>query len=206
MQAVGVKLLKLMKIGIDLDEVLADTMPALAKWHNAVYETSLTKESFFSYKFWEVWGGTREEATQKMYDFRETPYFKNIKPVAGSREAIEFLKQNNDLFIVTSRQDDVIKKTKAWLARHFPGAFQDVFFANHYSQNGEQRTKKEFCDSSQIDALIDDLPEYALECLTPERIILLPDEPWNKNAKLPSGIKRVYSWREIADILKSKKI
>jgi 5'(3')-deoxyribonucleotidase len=188
-----------MKIGIDLDEVLADFLSALIEYHNYTYGTSLVREQFQSYKFWETWGGTRKEAIQKVYDFHKTSYFKNIKPLVGSQEAISILKQNNDLVIVTSRQDDIAEATKKWIAQNFPNVFSKVYFANHYSQNGSPKTKKQICDSVGVNVLIEDSPEYALECLNPERRILLLDCPWNRSFELPNGIYRVNSWKEILD-------
>jgi uncharacterized HAD superfamily protein len=190
-----------MKIGVDLDEVLADFLSAFIEYHNAAYKTSLAREQFCSYRFWETWGGTREEAIRKVYDFHETPYFKNMKPIAGSQEAVGVLKERNDLIIVTSRQDDIAKATRTWISQHFPNVFSDIHFTNHYSQNGGVTTKKQICDAAKVDLLIEDILEYALDCLSPKRKILLLDCPWNRAAELPQGIHRVHCWEEILDLI-----
>lgn len=191
-----------MKIGIDLDEVLADFLSALIEYHNATYGTSLFKEQFQSYRFWEIWGGTKEEAIQKVYDFHQTSYFRNIKPVVGSQEATNILRQNNDLFVITSRQNDVSEATQKWVAQYFPNVFSDIFFTNHYSQNGSSTsTKKQICDSVGVDILIEDEPERVSECLNPKRKNLLFDHPWNRNAELPQEIYRVHSWKEILNFI-----
>ena len=44
-------------IAVDIDEVLAQFMPTLARFHNDNYNTSLVIEDFQSYRFNEVWGG-----------------------------------------------------------------------------------------------------------------------------------------------------
>lgn len=74
-------------LAIDVDEVLAYFVPSLAEFHNEYYrcETGslLTAESFVSYDFCKVWGGTMEESyvkvggdlTQKLlYCFVFLPY------------------------------------------------------------------------------------------------------------------------------------
>lgn len=188
-----------MKIGIDLDEVLADFLPALIEYHNATYGTALDREQFQSYRFWETWGGTRDETIQKVYDFHKSSYFRDIKPVDGSQDAVGMLKQTNDLVVVTSRQDAIAQATVAWVTQHFSDSFSGVYLANHYSQNGSPTTKKQICDSLGIDVLIEDSLEYALECLTPKRKILLLDCPWNRSLELPQGIYRVGSWEDITD-------
>ncbi len=53
-------------IAVDIDEVLALFVPAVADFHNEVYESSLTADSFFSYEFHKVWGGTLEETNDKV--------------------------------------------------------------------------------------------------------------------------------------------
>lgn len=54
-------------IAVDVDEVLAYFMPALAKYHNETYGgVQLTSDSFTSYEFHNVWGGTKEETLSKV--------------------------------------------------------------------------------------------------------------------------------------------
>ena len=190
-----------MNIGIDLDEVLADFLSALLVYHNADYGTSIGREQFRSYRFWETWGGSREEAIQKVYAFHKTLYFRNIEPVKDSQKSVAKLRENNNLFVVTSRQDDVAQETLSWIAEHFPSAFSAVYFTNHYSQNGSPRSKKQICKSIGVDVLIEDSLEYALECVQQDRKVLLLDCPWNKRQNLPEGISRVHSWREIVDVI-----
>ncbi len=188
-----------MKIGIDLDEVLADFLAALIRFHNDHYGTSLVREQFKSYRFWETWGGTREQAVRKVYQFHKTHYFEDIRPVEGSQEAVRILSKRNDLVIITSRQDHVAKATRRWIDQHFPDIFSEVYFTNHYSQYGRSKTKKQVCDSAGVGLLIEDLEEFALECLTPGREVLLLDAPWNKNIRFHEGIHRVRSWEDITD-------
>ena len=188
-----------MKIGVDLDGVLGQTIPAVIEYHNTIHGTNLTLEQFHSNNYWEVWGGTREEAIQEVHNFYETPYFKNIKPVIGARESLKTLKKNNELFIVTSRQNKIIPETKEWVEKYFPNIFSEMYFTNHFTQNGDTKTKKEVCDSLNVDVLIEDVVEYAVECVTAKRKIFLLDYPWNRDAVLPEGIQRVYSWEEIIE-------
>jgi len=186
-----------MKIGIDLDEILADSLSSLIEYHNFTYGTKLKRDQFLSYGFWKTWGGTRDEAIQKVYDFYKTPYFKNIQPIPGAKKAISLLKQNNDLLIVTSRQNDIIDATHEWVNKHFPDTFADIYFANHYSQGGTQKTKSQICDETKIDLLIEDSIDYALECFSSKRKVFLLDCPWNQSSELPQNIRRFSSWDKI---------
>lgn len=54
-------------IAVDIDEVLAQFIPKLADFHNDIYGgPSLSTESFVSYEFHKVWGGSIEECNQKV--------------------------------------------------------------------------------------------------------------------------------------------
>jgi hypothetical protein len=54
-------------VAVDIDEVLAQFIPKLAEFHNDVYGgNSLTIDSFVSYEFHRVWGGTVEECSSKV--------------------------------------------------------------------------------------------------------------------------------------------
>ncbi|RYG69279.1 hypothetical protein EON64_03110 [archaeon] len=55
-------------VAVDIDEVLAQFTPTLAEFHNEQYGgITLTVDSFESYEFHRVWGGTVEECSQKVF-------------------------------------------------------------------------------------------------------------------------------------------
>lgn len=186
-----------MKIGVDLDDTLGNFIPALVEFHNNVYGTKIKVEDFKSYRFWETWGGTLEQAVEKVYEFFKTPYFKNIKPVEGAKEVLERLKKNNELFIITARQESIRKETEEWLNKNYPNIFSKIYFTNQYSLGGTETTKKKICDELEMDVLIEDNINYTFECAGPNRKVYLIDRPWNQSAELPQNAKRVYSWKEI---------
>ncbi len=186
-----------MKIAIDIDDVLANFMHALIEYHNTIYKTNFTKEHFTSFDLSQTWGGTHEEAVDKVFKFYETEEFKNVGVIEGATEVVQALKQNHELVIVTARPEDLRSKTEAWISTHFPGLFSDIHIANRFSKSGPSTTKAELCEKHEVDMLIDDNLEYALECVTPQRKILLFNNPWNQHPELPIGITRVHSWEEI---------
>jgi uncharacterized HAD superfamily protein len=188
-----------MRIGIDLDDVLVQFLPSLIKFHNKTYGTNLKLDQFGSYQFWEIWGGTKEEAIQKVYNFHKTHYFANIPPVSGSQDAINFLSEKHELYIITSRQNDIAIPTRESVQKHFPNSFSEIHFTNHYSQNGNAKTKKEVCDSLSIDVMIEDSADYAMNCLNNDRKIFLINQSWNTKRSIPQKIYRVNSWQEIID-------
>lgn len=190
-----------MLIGIDLDDVLADFISALIKFHNEIYRTSLRKEHVFTYGLEKVWGGTREEAIEKIMDCYKSHYFSSILPVEGSVEAVSSLSKKNNLIIITSRHPIVKDKTINWLDKYFLKKFSEIYFTyNHWIQN-KGKTKSEICSELGVDVLIEDSLEYTRECSANGTRVLLLNQPWNQSTELHSGIERVFSWNDVLEKL-----
>jgi len=190
-----------MKIAIDLDDVLINFLPHLIEYHNFEYKTNLTLEQFHCYRFWEIWGGTKEQAVQKVYDFYKTEYFQNLTLVQDSQEAVNILNKNHDLVIITARQNEIKDETVKLVDKYFPNIFNEIYFANFYGRTGISQTKKEICDLVQADVLIEDSIDNSLQCLNSHRKIFLFNRPWNQLSSLPKGIQRANSWKEILKLL-----
>ncbi|MBP9690505.1 hypothetical protein KBD81_00330 [Candidatus Woesebacteria bacterium] len=186
-----------MIIAIDLDEILADTTSAVIRYHNDTFGTSYRIADFHSNEWWKVWGGTREQSVQKFFDFANTPYFHQVEPVIGAREAVSELTKNHTLHIVTSRQIVLEVQTKKWVDTNFPGIFQGIHLTNHaqWALSGKTQTKHEVCIEHGAELLIEDSLLYAQECCDAIPVLLL-DYPWNQGT-LPPNTTRVYSWEEI---------
>jgi len=188
-----------MKIGIDLDEVLADFTSAIIKFHNKTFNTSFQKDHLCIYEFWKIWGGTEKGMAREIDEFYKSHYFENIKPIPGSKIGVNVLSKKHDLKIITARQNYIADKTKKWLNNHFANKFSEIHFANHYSPIGKSIKKSEICLKLDIDLVIEDSLEYAKDCISVGKNVLLFDCPWNQSEKLPKNIKRVYSWKEIVE-------
>ncbi|MCD6398532.1 MAG: hypothetical protein J7L08_01290 [Candidatus Aenigmarchaeota archaeon] len=191
-----------MLIGVDLDEVISDTLPALIKFHNERYGTNLKKEDFYSYRFEYIWGGTREEAIRKVLEFYKSKYYNTIKPVEGALEGIKKLREKNELVVITYRPTEFKEITEEWLKRYFHGCFSKIYFTNFYSVNGTIKKKYETCLEIGVDLMIDDLLKCSLDCASRNISVLLFNQPWNQCKELPALVKRVYSWKEIIENVK----
>ena len=172
-------------VAVDVDEVLAHFIPALAKFHNEEYQSNLTAESFHSYQFHEVWGGTVEECSSKMDQFYTSKHFLNgINPVDGALDGLRALRAATgcELHIVTARQLTLETATRAWIDTHYPDMFAGVHFGNHYGSSGEKRSKPQMCREIGALCLIDDSQIYAGHCAD-ENIpcVLYGNYAWNSN-------------------------
>ncbi len=187
-----------MRIGIDLDDVLAATVPALIDYHNRTFGTAYVLDDFFSYEWWKVWGGTREQSIQKAFTFFTSAEGLKIPPIPLALDRVSHLAKDHELLIITSRQQELTDITHKWIATHFPHIFQEIIITNHaqWSFGGTSRTKCEVCIEKKCTVLIEDNLEYANECAEYDIQVFLLDYPWNKG-KTHSKVKRVNSWSNI---------
>lgn len=193
-----------MKIAVDIDEVLGNFLSQVIAFHNDAYGTDLKLEKFSSYRFWETWGGTREQAIDKIYKFKETPYFAGIRPLPGAQSAIARLKTSHELNVVTSRQNEFKEVTYAWLERYFPDSFPEVYFTNHYAYTHSSVSKAEICNRIGAGMLIEDSLDHARECSASGIRVILFDYPWNQADDLPAEIRRVAGWPEALKVIGEK--
>lgn len=193
-----------MKIAIDLDDVLSDTVSSILKFYNENYEPKVKVEDLPNYSYWGFLGKTREEANEKYFAYTDSPDFISALPVGGAIEAIDELAKEHELYIITGRPFFTKEGTEFWVNKHFPGKFKDIFFTNDRQDKSNispywGRTKAEICDEIGAEVLIDDLPEYIRE--SDHLRVYLISRYWNQ-AKEIGGALRVNSLEEIVRDLK----
>jgi len=189
-------------VGIDIDEVKADLMNPLINFHNFYYGTSLSRNDFKTFNLWETWGGTEYQTKRKVKEFFRSNYFENIQPINNSQKAIDFLRKNHDLFVITSRPDYIRDKTTSWINNYFPNCYSGLYFTSEWSKNGDLK-KEQVCSELGIDFLIEDSFENAINCALNQTKVLLMDCPWNQKENLPKNITRVINWDNVLDILEN---
>lgn len=190
-----------MKIGIDLDDVLSESTAAFIKFYNETYGTNLDIKTKEKYGWWEIVDVPREEYEKRVHKFYTTPYFKNTEPINDASETLKKLKKNNELYIITARGNNIKEITEKWVENNFPNIFSKIYYTNQFEQGLKKTTKATICNNLNIDIFIEDSLEFAEDCAKSNRKVYLLDYPWNQTDKLPEGITRVYSWREIDELV-----
>jgi len=193
-----------MKIGIDCDEVIFPLLPNHCKFLNAKYGLNLDWTKFTTYNFWEQYGGTRDQAVQDFKDFTFTEEFMRTLPIEGSLEGVRELKKLGELYLITSRTDNLADKTQKWLDMHFEGLFSKLVFGNTFSSGEYKKTsKRQLCRENNIRLLLEDHYDTALDVSQAIPVILF-DKPWNhKYAKeSKENITRVKNWEQAVKVAK----
>ena len=149
-------------------------------------------------------GPAAQGATNLQMPFFQSEHFRDgVAPVGGARESLERLRRAGcDLVVVTSRQHCIEEQTRQWLEAHFPGIFSEVHFGNHFALEGASRRKSEICRDVGAHVLVDDNPQYALDCAEAGVEVMLFDwerrYPWSKalGAGEHERVRPVPTWRD----------
>jgi 5'(3')-deoxyribonucleotidase len=183
-------------IAIDCDDVIVATAPAILRYYNETYGTSIALENFYSNDL-KVWGVDNDsEAIARVEEYLKTQAYQQLSPFEEAVTALQRLRAVYELHVVTARADFLSESTRDMLVQYFPDVFSTVEFTNHYS--GRARTKAQVCSDLGADILIEDSLHHALavaECGV--QVMLFGDYPWNRSGALPDNIVRVRDWPEI---------
>ncbi len=188
-----------MKIGIDMDEVIADWVNAVLNFYHAKTGKKHYKEEFKEYKLWPVWGISKEEAVEIVDEFHEIHKPHEVSPIKDAIDAIKKLGEKHEPIIITGRPIRFKHKIHEWLEYYFGKNNIQIIHAGDFHK-GQAALKAEICKEKFITVLLEDAPETALDCVNSGIKIILFDQPWNRDINL-DNITRVYNWQEALSII-----
>lgn len=190
-----------MLIFIDMDEVLGNFVHQFIKFHNRTKNDNFKFEQAVDYEMEITWRISRKELVEEMTEFYKSEEFKNITPIPGAKEGIDFLSKDNELVILTARPNHTKDQTKEWVEKHFPGKFSNIYHTNEGSYNEPTIKKVDLCLKLGVDLVIEDALKNAIDCAKKGIKVFLLDYQWNRCEELPEKVTRVYSWQEIIEEL-----
>jgi uncharacterized HAD superfamily protein len=187
------------KIGIDIDEVVAEFMKKYFEFHNKKNNTSLVLENLRNYHLWECGiHNSKEESIKDVLEFQNSADFDDIELIDGAKEGINFLSENYEIFFITSRPSILKEKTEIFFRNNFPNNnFQFIFSGEIYGG----KSKSDICEDLGVQFMIEDNAEYALSCAKNQIKTFLLEKPWNKNYENHNNLIKVQNWNEILEKL-----
>lgn len=188
----------------DLDDVLFAFVVPFLEWHNRRYGTDLTLEDLASARYlFEAWGGTTEEAIERVpLFFREVDVL-GLEPIPGAVECLDRLEAEYHLVVVTARDREFAGVTEPWIEKYFPGVFDRVILGVGHSERGERSvTKADVCRQIGASVMVDDqVAHLAGAAENGIRTLLFGRYPWNESQPLPPNTLRVADWPEVCAAL-----
>ncbi len=190
-------------IAVDMDDVLFDFLGEFFLWHNEQFGTQFTPNDMIFSKLWEVWGGSKEEALERIKGFWQETDLLPIEPIAGAKQVLEQLKASYRLAVVSARFASTVAQSEAWLERYFPNIFEELELGISDPMSQERsRSKAEVCLEKGASMLIDDQLVHAIECSQAGiEVLLFGDQAHNRSEKLPEKVTRVVDWTAIGELL-----
>lgn len=178
-----------MKIALDLDGVLADTMRVWVTLWNKKGKKKIRFEDITSWDFWKGLNITSDEFNLIFNTVWK--FWDKIPPTEEMiDEKVRRLNKLGHVDIVTGRTLDTAEEAKMWLNSY------DIEFRNFIIVPPE-KGKWEL----NYDVFIDDAPNVAMGAIKMEKYVLLYDRPWNRDVKPVGKIVRITSLSEAVDIL-----
>jgi 5'-nucleotidase len=169
-----------LRICVDMDEVMADTLTEHLRRYNEKFEESIVADDLWGKGLWDVVSNDRQEDLRAFLDAED--FFEDLPVMSKAQEVLRELAGRFEIFIATQAMSvpNSFGSKYRWLQRHFP-----FLPPTHYV----------FCGDKGIlraDYLIDDMPRN-LERF--EGTGLLYSAPHNLAT---NGYVRVASWDEVA--------
>ena len=181
-----------MRIAVDLDGVLADTMVSVVQLLNRDRSQKLTVESFVRWRAWEIAGITKGQFLRALdeswFSWESIPQTEENLKVNMSR-----LMELGIVDIVTGRSSATVTHANSWLKSH--GIPFDSFVRTSNSTNAKL--------ALNYDLFVDDSPE--LMTVLASRLHgfgVLYLRPWNRSFSEMPRIFRAERWDQIPGIVK----
>jgi 5'-nucleotidase len=170
-----------LRICVDMDEVMADTLAEHIRRYNQTFDEEVTPQDLVGKGLWEVTPADRQQQLRAFLDAED--FFEDLDVMPGAQQALVGLAARFEIFIATQAMvvPNSLGPKYRWLQRHFP-----FIPATHYV----------FCGNKSIlraDFLIDDQPRNLLHF---EGQGLLYTAPHNLNV---TGFIRVVNWQEVTE-------
>ena len=171
-------------IGVDVDDVVADLMPAWLDAYNGQYDDVLRKEDITD---WDMTKFVRGICGEKIYDFLVPGLYDTVPPILGALVGtVQLRAAGHRVVFVTSANQLHPGRKRQWLMEY--GFFPDK---SHSSIDYVEAYDKSLI---KLDMLVDDGP-HNIEAVTCQTIIF--DQPWNRHLK---G-RRAHHWGEVTDFV-----
>lgn len=187
-----------MKIGIDIDDVLAAFNSGFINYYNKTFATNYRYEDLSDYNYSVLIKDIDPDTIfERVFEFVYSPDFEQVETIKGSQEGINSLK-GNQLYVITSRSTDIQDSTLNWLNKNFTG-FEDVIFTNSFTQNKTLKAEKksEVGRRLGIEFMVEDAIHHAEDLAYNGIKVALLDAPWNRSMKDHELVTRAKTWNDV---------
>lgn len=183
-----------MRIGVDIDEVVADSVPSYLPVLSEVVGRPLKKEDLVRYEFEETFGLSEAEMKRFWRAFDSSGGWERIRPVPDAASVLGRLRRVGEVILVTGRPEAFVgAQTRRWLAAHAIPHDALVFMGEADKDEAVRRAL-----GGGLDVLIEDHWGFAERVAGRGTPVFLVDAPWNRTAPPHPLVRRVAGLAEAA--------
>lgn len=181
-----------MRIGLDFDGVIADTIPAMVSYARERMGLEVEPRDCIVPRGIERLG--IETYRQLVAETHDSDYALGFQPTHGAYAALRDMAAVHELYIVTARAGPAFANAMRWLESHgIDGYFADV-------QSSAEMRKTELADRLVFDWFVDDVPETFRDW-SANAIPALWHTDYNSHIDVAAPIKRVHGWPALVELL-----
>lgn len=191
-------------LAIDADDVLADNAAGFVAFSNRTWGTELTVADYTE-DWATMWGVDMDEVDARSRVFHASDAVLHYASDPDALPVLTRLKDRYDPRVVTSRRRELQAYTGQWIATHFPGIFSNIHYSgifDDFDARSHLLTKGDIYEQLPARYAIDDQLKHCFAA-SERRIpaVLFGNRPWNQAKKLPSGVERCATWKEVEEYL-----
>jgi uncharacterized HAD superfamily protein len=182
-----------LNLGFDIDGVIANFTQPLLDVIKENYGLNLKISDIYTFNLNIVLGITKNEGTTLIHQTLK----KDLPLIFGAKETLEKLsRQGHHIYLLTGRYEFLRDITQSWLKeKGIP------YTQLHMLNMGE----KYLANIQQMDLIVEDSLEDALEWCQRVKTVLIFDQPWNRTLNVRSLTRRVYNWNQIYQVIQNLK-
>ncbi len=198
-------------IVVDIDDVLSESAAGFARYSNARWGSNITANDY--QEDWAaVWNVSPEVAVKRALQFHDDGVVADYSCIVNARVVLKNLSSKYRLINVTSRRLSIKPQTDDWIARHFPGVFEDTIYAGIWDKDhvdGREKslasTKTIICLDMNAAFIIDDQIKHCLSAAeNGVTAILFGEYPWNRTDSALSNVISKSNWHEVGEYLNGR--
>lgn len=176
-----------LKIAVDIDGVVSDFVATFVYIVKEKYNIDLTPGDIYVHDLFLVLGVMEKEVKELVIEALHRP----IIPIPGAVDTLQRICQKHEIHLITARPPSTLEITKRWLSTYSIPYHSLVYLTEGNKHLAEQ----------SFDIVIDDHLRELLSFSTKVQHLVVFDHPWNQTKNVRGLVRRVYSWKDIGDLI-----
>jgi uncharacterized protein len=186
-----------MKIGLDIDGVLADSDPAFRAHMKELFQRPFSRKDVVCYDYQECFDFSEDQFDLFWETFTEQGKWEKIKVMPGVKKFLRYIKAK-DITVITARPKELKKQTIRWLKINRI-SYQKLIFMSRESKHHDV-----LLHNLKFDYFVEDRFEFSKDLADLGIKVLLLNYPWNLKFGDYKNIIRVNNWADISRTILNK--